>query len=145
MKNQDALQSCLSNQATVLIHTGQLAEAMPKLEEQEKISLQIGSSLGLQSSYGNQALIFQALESYEIALSLFRNQERICRDIKNPYHLGISLANQALLLADKLDKPKQALGLAEEAQSLAKAYGLQDLLVQFTDILEYVRSRISDF
>jgi len=74
------------------------------------------------------------------AMALHKEKERICRELGTPERLAASLANQASLLDLKIDRPEEALPLADEAERLVTDHGLHALAEQIKPILDRARS-----
>jgi len=138
--NKDSLSISLGNQANILADRGDLDEAMKIHKEEERICRELGNKAGLQRSLGNQATILQDRGDLDEAMKLHKEEERICRELGNPEGLAYSLANQALLMSDKLNRPKDALPLAEEAYRLASEHGYATLAQQVKGILDSIRA-----
>lgn len=68
-------------------------------------------------------------------MALLKEQERICRERGNPKGLARALANQASLLG-RMNRPGEALPLAEEAYRLASQHGLTALVQWLGPILD---------
>lgn len=114
---------------------------MDLYKETEQICRELGNKDGLQTSLGNQAGILYDHGDLDGAMTLFKEKERICRELGNKARLARSLVNLATLLARNLDRPREALPLAEEAYRLATQHGLVALARQLQPILDFVRSR----
>jgi tetratricopeptide (TPR) repeat protein len=136
-----SLQASLGNQAVIHHDRGELDEAMRLHKEEERICRELGNKDGLQASLGNQAMIHAARGELDEAMRLLKEQERICRELGRPEGVAISLANQAVLLAAELDRPREALPLAEEAYRIATGHGLTALAGQIKPILDSVRAK----
>ena len=140
--DKGSLQASLGNHANILKNTGRFDEAVALYKDQEQICREIGNKDGLQYSLGNQALILDAWSDHDGAMSLHKEQERICKELGNKNGLATSLANQAILLSEKMNRPREALPLAEEAYRLATDHGLNALAGQIKPILDAVRAKI---
>jgi tetratricopeptide (TPR) repeat protein len=77
---------------------GDIDRAMALLEEQGRISRQLGDLDGLQASLGNQAVILQACGNLDGAMARLKEQEHICRQSSKLDGVQASLGNQALIL-----------------------------------------------
>jgi tetratricopeptide (TPR) repeat protein len=140
--NVDGLQICLGGQALILKARGDLDGAMALLKEQERICRELGNVDGLQRSLCNQAGILYVRGDLDGAMALWEEEERICRELGNVESLAGSLANQALMLAQDMNRPREALPLAEEAYRLASDNGYATLADQVKRILDIVRSML---
>jgi len=142
--NVDGLQVSLGNQANILQVRGDLDGAMVLLKEQERICRDLGNVYGLQVSLGNQANILQAIGDLDGAMTLHKEDECICRELGNVDSLSISLTNQAVLLARKLNRPREALPLVEEAYKLASTHALTRCIGQIKPIRDRILAMIGE-
>jgi tetratricopeptide (TPR) repeat protein len=126
--------------AKALQMRGELGDAMTSFRRLERMHREVGDLVGIQNSIGFQSEILCAMGDFEGAINLDRKRERFCREHDYTEGLIISLANQAHLLAGQLDRPKEALPLAEESFQLAMKCGLNELAQQVNAILRYVHS-----
>jgi len=140
--NKDGLRASLGNQALILQVRKALNGAMQLHKEEERICRDIGNKDGLSTSLGNQALILHERGDLAGAMNLYELQEHICRQIGNPEGLATSLANRALMLSQELDRPSEALPLAEEAYLLASEHGYATLAGQVQGILDSIRAKL---
>jgi tetratricopeptide (TPR) repeat protein len=138
---KDGLQRSLGNQAVIHYARGELDEAMRLHKEEERICRELGNKGGLQRSLGSQGLIHYDRGELDEAMRLYKEEERICRELGNKDGLAISLANQAQLFSEKLDRPREALPLAEEAEALVRQHGLTRVAAQIQPIIDAVRSK----
>ncbi len=91
---------------------------------------------------GSQGLILKDRGDLDGAMALHKEQERICREPGIPQSLVYSLTNQAILLNDELDRPREALPLAEEAYQTSKNHNYVNEEEWVKGILERIRSRL---
>ncbi|MCX6844512.1 MAG: tetratricopeptide repeat protein [candidate division WOR-3 bacterium] len=139
---KDGLQRALNGQALILRARGDLDGAMKLHKEQERICRELGNKDGLQASLGNQALVLQARGDLDGAMKLHKEQERICRELGSKYGLATSLTNQAWMMSENLNRPREALPLAEEAYRLASEHGYATLAQQVKGILDSIRAKL---
>lgn len=116
-------------------------DAMALLKQQERICRELGYKHGLSNSLGHQAVILRDWGRLDEAMALLKEQERLCNELANPSGLAVSLANQAELLAEKMNRPREALPLVEEAYRLVMDHGLTGLVAEIKPILDLVQSR----
>jgi len=131
--NKGGLSASLGSQAVILDARSDLDGAMELHKQEEQICRELGNMDGLSASLGNQATIFYSRGDLDGAMDLYKQVERICRELGSKEGLAISLSKQAVLLASKLNRPREALPLAEESYRLATEHGL---LIK--SILEYI-------
>jgi len=111
-----SLQLNLDDQAQIHMNRKESDKAMPLLEEQEKINRGLGNQNGLQSCLYHQALIYMSQQNYELALSKLSEHVCILRELEDRIEdLARSLVTEATLLAREMNRPHQALPLAEES------------------------------
>ena len=128
--------------AILLQTTGHPQEAFSLREHLVEHYHQDGDRANLQGALGNQALILKAQGDLDGAMRLHKEQERICRELGKVEGMAISLANQASLLSNKLNRPQEALPLAEESYRLATQHGLAALAGQIKPILDGIRAKL---
>lgn len=75
-------------------------------------------------------------------MALHKEQEGVCRELGNPRELARCLALQASLLASEMNRPREALPLAEEAYRLANEHGVTALARRIEPLLKSVRSML---
>jgi len=131
----------LGNQGVILYFRGDLDGAMVLFKEQERLCRELGNKDGLALFLGDQANILYARGDLDGAMVLYKEQERLCKELGNKDGLSRSLINQANLLSEKMNRPREALPLAEEAYRLATDHGLTALAGQIKPILDAVRAK----
>ena len=128
--------------SNLLQTTGHPQEASSLLEHLIEHCRQAGDHASLEHALGNQATILYARGDLDGAMRLHKEQERICRELGKVEGMAISLANQASLLSNKLNRPQEALPLAEESYRLATQHGLAALAGQIKPILDGIRAKL---
>jgi hypothetical protein len=76
-------------------------------------------------------------------MRLHKEKEAISRRLNNPDGLAISLVNQASLLAFDLQRPADALPLAQQAHDLTDRHGLIALRQQIAPILADIQKAMN--
>ncbi|MBM3298340.1 MAG: hypothetical protein FJY85_00085 [Deltaproteobacteria bacterium] len=140
--NKDGLQRSLGNQALIHRAWGELDLAMELHKEQERLCKELGNKDGLSGCLGSQALIHRAWGELDRAMELLKEQERQCKELGNKDGLSRSLALQAVLMVSKLDKPREALALIEEALDIAEKQGFKYLVSKVSEIRDQIREII---
>ena len=136
-----SLQLNLDGQAQIHLDRKEFDEAMPLLEEQEKINRELDNQDGLQHSLYHQALIYMNQQKYELALSKLSEHVCILRELEGRIEdLARSLVTEATLLAKEMNRPHQALPLAEEAYHLLAGRGQTELMETIKEIMRWIRS-----
>jgi len=140
--DKSQLYKSLGNRAVILIRRRDLDGSMRLLKEAEKICRELKDQGGLQALLANQASVFRASGKLDIATQLLKEQERICRELENVEGLAISLVNQAALLAQNMNRPREALPLAEEAYRLACECGYNTLSKKIKPLVDHIHARL---
>ena len=78
------------------------------------------------------------------ALAKYQEGEEIGRRLQEPSILALHLINRAQLLADDLNRPAEALPLAEEALRTVATSGLRAIESQIRPIVESIRRQSHD-
>lgn len=139
----DDMLRCLEIQENILRDLGALVALMDVLEEHERFCRKIGKNEDLAICLVRRGTLLKERKSdanhepdfallgrsetrakAESTLALFTEAEQLFRELNKADGLAISLINEADLLVRELQKPEQALPLAEEADRLARQNGL---------------------
>ena len=140
--NKTGLASALGDQALILKSRRDLDGAMALHKEEERLCREQENRNGLQLCLGNQALVHKARGDLEAAMKLLKEQEQLCRALGDRQGYSRSLINQASILGLKLNKPREALLLAEEAYRLASQSGYAALIKDIEHIRNTIRAQI---
>jgi tetratricopeptide (TPR) repeat protein len=120
---------------------GHLGGALSEFGRLERMQQEDGDWAGVQNSIGLQSLILCDMGEFSRALEMDRRREQVCREHDCHEGLVCSLANQATLLAENLNRPTEALSLAEEAHRLAIEHGPNLLIEQTRSVLDRVQQQ----
>lgn len=134
------LRRSLGGQALILRARGELDGAMALRQEEARLSREQSNLGALSVSLSNQALILKERGDFEGSLVLMKQEETICRELRTPEGLAVSLINQASLLGSLMDRPREALPLAEEAFRLANECHLGGLAARIVPLLNLLRT-----
>lgn len=141
LNDKDGLQRSLGDQANVYSMTGDFQRSLALHDEEEQICRELGNVDQLQGAIGNRAGVLMQLGRIDEAMDLFKEKEGMCRELGNVNGLAGALANQAVLLVQHLNRPADALPLADEAYSLAESHGLVARARQIKPLRDYLRGR----
>jgi len=90
----------------------------------------------------NRAVVLRDRGDLDGAIALFKEQEQLCRKPHLRWHLAHSLMYQADVLCNRMNRPAEALPLAEESCRLATEHGYHSLTAKIQPILDTIRSRV---
>jgi len=124
LRNEGALQACLSTQAIILSELDG-GRALTLLKEAETICRGMGAKTALQACLANQAVILYAAGNFKGALELHEEEERICRETDNQNGLQGCFANQAKVL-NACGDADHALELFRKAEQICREINNQD-------------------
>jgi tetratricopeptide (TPR) repeat protein len=133
------LATCLGNLAINCKSQGQMREAMTLLTESEALHRKLNDASGLAGNLGNQGNVLWNMGRLEEALAKYEEVEHISRELRQPVPLALSLINRAQLVAEDLNRPAEALPVAEEALRLLANSGIKALEFQIRPIVESIR------
>ncbi len=137
------LAKILDKRGYILARQGQPDRALALNFESQTLFREIGDRAGLAEAIMNRAIPLINLGKYEEAKGLFFQAEQIMRDANMPESLVTCLKWHAALLALNMNRPREALPLANEAHDLARSIGYQKEIVFCGNLLNQIRSRLT--
>jgi len=138
------MQISLRDQALILLIRGDMDGAKQLCKEAEQICRAFGYKGGLGKVLGYQAVILYRCGDLEYVMDLLKEQEMISFELGNISEQVISLNNQAEMLSEKLNRPHEALPVAEKSFRLATNHGLIDLAKQIKQTLDSIHATADD-
>ena len=118
------LADSLLQKAGYLENKDRLEEALVLYKTEMSIRRRLEEKFEMASCLENQALILFRLGRKEKALKMYREAEPLFRDLDAKVNLAFNLSYQFTLLKDLLDRPVEAVPIAEEAYRLAIGQGI---------------------
>ncbi|MFQ5644525.1 MAG: tetratricopeptide repeat protein, partial [Thiogranum sp.] len=137
--DKEGLGRSLGNQGLIFNAMGEIDKAMGRYKMQEELCRKLGDKIQLAISLGNQAIIHEKKGELDLAMVLYQEQFTLCGESGDINGLCLSLANRALLLFLKLNKPDEALPLAQEGYNRAMQHGMNALADQIKPILDAIQ------
>ncbi len=128
----------------ILYINGDFDRALLLSNEEESIHRETGNNEGLSIALGNQAAILYSKGDFSMSMLLLKEKERICRQLLNIAGLADALRNQAVILAKDMNKPKDALNIAEEAFLHANNSKIDQLIKQTEQIINFIHLKLSN-
>ena len=143
LRDKSGLSNSFQGQANIFYSWSRLEEAMQLYKQQETLCKELGYKLGLSRSFEGQANIFYSWGRLEEAMKVHKQGEALCKELGDKIGLARSLRNQSVLLSDKMNRPKEALILAEEAYKIATEHNFNELVKQIKQILENIKKKVN--
>ena len=133
--DQAEIANNLNNLGNVYKHLKQYDLAEPHFKEAIQIAEAINHPEGLVGYLGNLALLYKVLGDEQKALPAFARAIALAREIKVNYALALLLIEYGGMLLD-LERPSEAVPLAQEGLELAEAINAADLIAMGQQLSE---------
>jgi|GEM_PF-449733 len=133
----------LSSKIALMKERGDLNAAFMKLKEHERTCRELGMTDELANTLASQAQILREKRDFEGALSLLKEEGIIWRKRSNKGLLAESLTYQAWILAFDLNRPQEAIPLAEEAYGIAQHQDLPEISLEILkQLVDCIHSKV---
>ena len=125
-ERKDYLAGLQNDLATIFYERFQFDEAFSLFKENEALCIETGHHEAWATSISMRGLMHKDRGNVDLAMECFKEVEGICRTYNVANWLCSSLSHQATILCDELDRPHDALPLAEEALEIATENEIAD-------------------